>query len=130
MKKILFLIAFVILSLLNGCKHATEPQKPDIYVNYEIESAFQDDSVKLTLDDKVLVDSRVTTNLTINLAWSSGLQKLTRSNHTLHFSVPDYRVQRDYTIDTANDTSTVVLRFDKSTNQINIEQVKGMLLRL
>ena len=129
MKKIKFAGLIVIAVLLNGCKHSTEPTQPDIYVNYEIESAFQDDSVKLAVDNKILVESRVTTNYTISLAWSSGWQKLSRSNHTLHFSVVDYGIQKDYAIDTSNDTSTVFLRFNKNTNQIDIEQIKGMILR-
>ena len=129
MKKIIFTALIVIPVLLTGCKHSTEPTEPDIYVNYEIESAFQEDSVKLAVDNEILVEARVTTNLTINLAWSSGLQKLSKSSHTLHFSVVDYGVQKDYVIDTSNDTSTVLLRFNKSTNQINIEQIKGRILR-
>jgi hypothetical protein len=115
--------------LQSGCKQATEPKASDIYVNLEIESDFHDDSVKVALDEKILLESRVTTNYTISLAWSSGFQKLSRAGHTLNFAVIEYGLQRNYSIDTTNDTSTVLLRFDKSTIKISIQQIKGIVLR-
>ena len=124
MKTTFFLVVLVTLFSQNGCIKAVEPTSSDIYVNYEIESVFQNDYVKLTLDDKILLESRVTTNYTINLAWSSGLQKLSRDSHILRFAVVEYGIQNDYSIDTANDTSTVLLRFDKSAKQISIQQIK------
>lgn len=126
------IILFVLLTLLIsqiGCKQTTEPTLSDMYVSYEIESAFQDDVVKVTLDDKILLESKVTTNYTISLAWSSGLQKLSRTNHIINFVVVEYGVQKDFNIDIANDTSTVLFRFNKSTKQISIRQIKGRVLR-
>ena len=60
------LITFLLLLFFqSGCKQATEPKASDIYVNFEIESDFHDDSVKVALDDKILLESRVTTDYTI-----------------------------------------------------------------
>ena len=132
MKTIIFFVSLISLITQAGCKQATESTTPitsDVYVSYEIESAFQNDSVKFTLDDKNLLESRITTNYTVSLAWSSGLQKLSRSSHTLHFAVVEYGVQKDYLIDTTNDTSTVLLGFDKTTKQISVRQIKGRFLR-
>ena len=86
MKIIISLITCIILILQFGCKQATEPTAQDIYVSYEIESAFQDDLVRLVLDDEILLESKVTTNYTIGLAWSSGLQRLSKNDHILHFN--------------------------------------------
>ena len=127
-----YLIFFTFLTILISqiaCEQTTESISPDMYINIEIESAFQDDSVKLTLDNNILLEGRVATDYTISLAWSSGLKKLSRSNHTLHFAVVEFGVHRDYTISTVNDTSTVLLRFDKNTKQITIKQIKGIILR-
>ena len=129
MKTTFFLVVLVTLFSQTGCKKAVEPTSSDIYVSFEIESAFQNESVKLILDSKTLLESRVTTDYTISLAWSSGLQKLSRDSHILHFAVVEYGVQKDYSIDIANDTLTVLLRFDKSTKQISIQQIKGRFLR-
>ena len=129
MKTVSFFIPLIILIFQTGCKQATEPVVSDMYVNFEVESSFQDNAVKIIVDDKILLDSRITTNDVLSLAWSSGLQKLSRDNHTLQFTVIEYGAQKNYSIDITNDTSTVLLRFDKVTNQISIQQIKGRMLR-
>lgn len=129
MKYIIFLGLFIILFPQFGCEQSTEPAQSDIYVNYEIESAFQDDAVEMLLDNEVLLKSRVTTDYTISLAWSSGLQKLSGKNHRLHFAVVKYGTEMDYIIDTSYDTSTVLLRFNRDTKQITIKQIRGIYLR-
>ncbi|HSR19008.1 MAG TPA: hypothetical protein VLM39_13025 [Ignavibacteriaceae bacterium] len=129
MKKIIFIIImFFPIVFQYGCKHATEPAEV-VYVSYEIGNDFQDDFVILTLDGGILLESIVTTNYTLSLAWSSGLQKLSRKNHILNFFVVEYGVQKDFQIDTANDTSTVLISFHKNTNQIDIRQIKGRTIR-
>jgi hypothetical protein len=128
MKAISF-FTFIIIFLSIGCKQTTEPTETDVFVSFEIESEFNNDSVELLLDDKIILDSSITTNNLLSLAWSGGLQKLSRKTHILRFSVVEFGVQKDYKIDTENDTSTVLLRFDKNTKQINIEQIKGLALR-
>ena len=129
MKLTILFISILILLLQFGCKQTTEPGTPDIYVSFEIEHTFENDSVQLSLDNKILLDSSVTTNFMLGLAWSSRLRKLSRNNHQLNFAVVEYGAQKDYTVDTSNDTSTVLLRFDRSTNQISIEQIKGRVPR-
>jgi hypothetical protein len=128
-KTIILFVSLIVLASQMGCKQATEPASSPMYVSFEIGSAFQNDSVKVILDNKTLLESRVTTNGTISLAWSSELLKLSKDNHKLHFAVMDYGVQKDYNTDTANDTSTVLISFDKNTTQISIEQIKGRIIR-
>lgn len=127
MKKIIFITFFPIVFQF-GCKQATEPEEV-VYVSYEIENDFQNDFVILTLDGGILLESRVTTNYTVSLAWSSGLQKLSRKNHILNFFVVEYGLQKDFQIDTSNDTSAVLISFHKNNNQIDIRQIKGRMLR-
>lgn len=129
MRHLILFSFFLFLIIQVGCKQSTELISSDMYVNFEVESSFQNDFVKVTLDDDILLESRITTDYTISLAWSSGLKKLSRDNHVLHFNVVEYGVQKYYNIDTKNDTSTVLLRFDKNTNQITIKQIEGILLR-
>ena len=129
MKLTILFISILILLLQFGCKQTTEPGTPDIYVSFEIEHTFENDSVNLSLDNNILLDSSITTNFMLGLAWSSRLRKISRNNHQLNFSVVEYGAQKDYTVGTSNDTSTVLLRFDKQTNQISIEQIKGRVPR-
>lgn len=129
MKFLIFTILIITLISYLGCEQTTGPSSSYIYVNDEIESAFQNDSVEVYLDNETILKSRVTTNYTISLAWSSGLQMLSKDYHLLQFKVVDYGVKMDYPVETSNDTSTVLLRFNKNTKQISIKQIKGILLR-
>lgn len=129
MKPLFFLLVISLCLLQTSCDQSTEASGKDVYVNFEVESAFQNDMVKVQVDDKILTESKVTTDYTISLAWSSGLQKLSGSNHNLQFSVVDQKIQKEFTIDVTNDTSTVVMRFNKETAAVTIEQHKGLILR-
>ena len=129
MKFLIFTILIITLMSYFGCEQTAGPSSSYVYVNYEIESAFQNDSVEVYLDNLTILKSRVTTNYTISLAWSSGLQMLSKDYHLLQFKVVDYGVKMDYPVETSNDTSTVLLRFNKNTKQISIKQIKGILLR-
>jgi hypothetical protein len=129
MKIISYFIILILCFLHTSCKQPTQPIPTDMYVSFEVESDFQDDSVEVILDDTTLMQSRVTTNYTVDLAWSSGLQKLSRNNHILRFVVIEYGVQKDYKIDVTNDTSTVLMDFNKDTKEIDIRQYKGRFLR-
>lgn len=127
--KLIIFFTFIIFFLQIGCKQTTEPDESDIFISFEIGSNFNNDSIKLFLDNKIILDSSITTNNLLSLAWRSGLQKLSKKPHILHFSVVKYGLQKDYQTNTANDTSTVLFNFDKDTKQINIKQIKGLLPR-
>jgi len=120
-------IFIALFSLLAGCKQATETS-PDVFVIFDIQSDFQNDSVKLIVDNKTFLDSNISTNNLISLAWTSGLHKLTKDNHLMKFSMPILNSQKEFNIDTSNDTSTVIIRYHRSTNEIEISQVKGVVL--
>jgi hypothetical protein len=122
------LLALTVL-LQSGCTESTQSDVRDTYVSIEVEAAFQNDLVTLLLDSKPLLESRITTNYTIDLAWSQGLQKLSNDTHVLYFSVIEFGAHDTYQIDRTNDTSTVTINFDRSTNQIRFSQYKGIVLR-
>lgn len=119
----------VLVSCQPGCRESAGPNSRDVFVSFEVESAFQNDFVTLLLDSKTLLESRVTTNYSIGLAWSSGLQKLSNDAHILYFAVNYYGAHNTYTIDLTNDTSTVTINFDRSTKMVRFQQYKGILLR-
>ncbi len=125
---LLFLIAIVV-SWQSGCSESTQSTAKEVYVSFEIESAFRNDLVTFLLDSKTLLESRVTTNDVLSLAWSSGLQRLSNDNHMLYFAVIEYAAHNTYEVDLTDDTSTVTIHFDKSTKQIRFQQYKGRLFR-
>ena len=130
MKVIKYFFALLLIILLNGCKYkqTTEPIfSENIYVSFDILTTFHNDSVQLALDDKILLDSTISTNNVLSLAWSSGLQRITRNNHILHLSLVEYKAQNYYMVDATNDTSTVLMFFDINTKQITFQQIKGKL---
>jgi hypothetical protein len=129
MKIISFFAALFILFFQTGCKQSTEPTGPDMYVSFELENSFQNDSVRVVVDNTILDDRRITTNAVLSLAWSSGLQRLSRNNHVVRLSVPEYGVQKEYSVGTTNDTSTVLIGFSKETKVIEIRQMKGRIFR-
>jgi hypothetical protein len=124
----LFLIALTVF-WLSGCNESTQPNAKEVFVSIEIESAFQNDLVRLILDNKTLLESRVTTNYTVSLAWSSGLRPLSNDAHSLYFEAIEYGAHNSCSIDLTNDTSTVTISFDRSRNQVIFRQFKGRLLR-
>jgi hypothetical protein len=124
----LFLIAVAVCLQLD-CSESTQPTAKEVYVLVEIESVFQNDLVTLLLDNKTLLESRITTNDVLSLAWSSGFMKLSNDSHSLYFAVIEFGTHDRYNIDLTNDTSTVAIRFDKSTSQIHFQQFKGRLWR-
>lgn len=127
MKLIIVLTLIILFVLQFSCKNATEPTGSDIYVAFNIQAIFNDDSVKLSLDDTTLLDARVNSKNVFGLAWSSGLLRLSRNSHKLNFLVVRYGVQKDYSVETINDTSTVILDFSKDTKEITINQIKGLV---
>jgi len=129
MKSMLLSLIALVVSWQSGCSESTQSNAKDIFISIEVESAFQNDLVTLLLDGKTLLESRVTTNYTVSLAWSGGLQKLSNDNHMLYFAVIEYTAHNTYEIDLKDDTSTVTINFDKSTKQIRFQQYKGILLR-
>ena len=129
MKSVLLSLIALAVFLQSGCSESTQPNAKEVYVSIEVESAFQNDLVTLLVDSKTLVEAQVTTNYTVDLAWSSGLQKLSNDNHMLYFAVVGYAAHNTYAIDLTNDTSTVTINFDRSTRQIRFAQYKGILLR-
>ena len=123
----LLIIPFVLFQI--SCEQSTDSAGKDVYISFDVESAFQNDSVKVQVDDRVFTKSKVTTNYTVNLAWSSGLQKLDGSTHKLIFSLIDSGIEKEFNVGVTNDTSTVVMRFNRESKLVTIEQYKGLLLR-
>ncbi|HCA81867.1 MAG TPA: hypothetical protein DEP53_19215 [Bacteroidetes bacterium] len=129
MHRISLLFVSIILCLPCACNESTQSPARTVLVLFEIGSSFQNDLVTLLLDDKPLLESRITTNDVLSLAWSSGFKELSNDSHSLYFAVADYGVHESYKIDLTTDTSTVVISLNKSAKQISFQQFKGRMLR-
>ena len=129
MYRVAILLLGTLLLVQLSCTESTGPTGKDMYISIDVESAFQNDPVRLQLDGTSLLDSTVTTNYTINLAWSSGLRRLEGPMHTLVFGIVGTHLQKSYTFDSSLDTSTVLIRFNRTAGIITIERIKGLLFR-
>ena len=83
----------------------------------------------ILLDQDTLLESEITTNYTISLAWSSGIKTISKEDHYLQVFIVDQTIKKEFYIDTTNDTSTVIIRFNRNTQQISIGQNNGTILR-
>ena len=124
---ICFVAMMVCLQL--ACTESTQPPAKRVLVVFEVGYSFQNDLVTLLLDDKPLLESRITTNDVLSLAWSSGFKELSNDSHSLFVALVEYGAHDTYKLDLSNDTSTVVINFDKPTRQIRFQQYKGRMLR-
>jgi len=129
MKYFAMTVLFAVGLLQFNCDLFTESSGKDVFVKFDIEFAFQNDSIRLLLDNKILVETNVTTNYTVSLAWSSGLQKLTSGNHIVRFFILNRGIQGQFSFFTSFDTSTVAIRLAPQTNQLSFQYFKGVLLR-
>jgi hypothetical protein len=123
-----WLILAVVLSL-SGCGESSTSPKKDVTVFFEVESDFRNDLVTLYLDYTTLLQSRITTDPVLSLAWSSGAQKISNDSHFLYFAVSEFGSHGGYSIDLKDDLSTVTINLDRSTKQVIFRQFKGRLLR-
>lgn len=87
------------------------------------------DSVKASLDDRILLDATITTNDVLSLAWGSGLQELSGNNHVLKFDLVSFGIHKDYIIKDQYDTTSVFVRFNRNTKEITFTQIKGIMFR-
>lgn len=127
----LLAIRFVstVVCLQLACTESTQAPAKTVWVLFEVGYSFQNDLVTLLLDDKLLLESRITTNDVVSLAWSSGFRELSNDSHSLYFALVEYGVHDTYRIDLSNDTSTVIINYDKSIRQIRFDQFRGRRLR-
>ena len=127
MKRVFYFIVF--LFLLIGCSQTDDPKQSDIYLNIELESGFQNDSVIVSLDDNILLEARITTDFSINVAWASGFKKLSKDDHTIQLDIVEFGIYRDFDVITLGDTTTVLFSFDRDNEQVIMNYVKGAVLR-
>ncbi len=123
------IVAFVLFAC-NEENHTTQIEQKEVHVSIEAESDYNNDSVKIFLDDEVLVESRITTDYTVSLAWSSGLRKISGNGCIIRFNLVDYGIARNYEIDMKYDTSTITINFNRNSGQISFNQFRGLLFRL
>jgi hypothetical protein len=131
LKPIYLIFGITILTLFacNEKNQITQTEQNEVYVNIEAESDFNNDSVKILLDNEALTESRITTNYTVNLAWSSGLRKISGNDCIIHCNLIEYGITGNFKIDTRYDTSTVTIIFNRNSGQVCFNQLSGLLYR-
>jgi len=124
----LFFGFIFLTTLFLGCKQSNDPSTSHALARIDIESDFQNDSIKVEFDSQSLFVGRVTTNYTVSEAWTSGRLDVVEGNHTIKLTV--------YTDSTTNqistkiqDTVVVAVRYDRHTKQIDFQMYHYWLMR-
>jgi hypothetical protein len=120
----------LLTGLLAGCNPVTAPDSTEHFLIVELESAFENDSVTVVLDDEVLLNRRVTTDYSINMAWSSNLRVVTGVRHTLHATMAEKQLSTTFTANLTADTTSMLVEFDAPNNQLTVRQVDGLVFHL
>lgn len=128
MKRCRFML--LLTGLLAGCNPVTAPDSTEYFLIVELESAFENDSVTVVLDDEVLLNRRLTTDYSINMAWSSNLRVVTGARHTLHATMAEKQLSTTFTANLTADTTSMLVEFDAPNNQLTVRQVDGLVFHL
>jgi hypothetical protein len=131
LRSIYLILGNIIFTLFacNEQNQITQTGQNEVYVNIEAESDFNNDSAKILLGNEALTESRITTNYTVNLAWSSGLRKISGNDCIIQCSLVEYGITRNFKIDTRYDTSTVTITLNRNSGQISFNQFSGLPYR-
>ena len=129
-KFLVFILVFAIISvLIFSCTKSTEPEIiKNAVLAVDLESAFKNDSVRIEINNDLLVQKRVSTNYTISAAWGSGPKVYPQGNYTLQIEIFNYNLQKKYAF-YLNDTLTVCIRFEPQNEKIQFSTFDGLIFR-
>jgi len=88
------------------------PESSETLLSIQVDSHFDNDFVNLALNNINLLNSSVTTNYVVNIAWLKN-QMLPSGNHTIDFKMPDNGKERLHTF-YLQDTLSVIIYFRDS----------------
>ena len=122
---------FIVLltGLLAGCNQVTAPDTAERFLNIDLESAFDNDSVTVALDDDVLLNRRVTTNYSISAAWSSDVRMVTGKRHIVKVTMAEKQLSTTFTANLAADTTSLLVGFDVTNSLLTVRQIDGLIYR-
>ena len=125
----LLFIAFLLSAILFGhCHQPIEPTTKSALARVDLESDFQNDSVKVEYDSQILFVGRVTTNYSVAAAWASGPLHTTENNHTITLSVYTDNATNQITT-FIKDTVVVAARYNHQTKRIDFVTYNFWVMR-
>jgi hypothetical protein len=128
-KIIIFSLIFSVYSnFFFSCEKSTELSEKEAVLAIDVEWAFENDSIKVELNNELLLQRRVTTNYSVSAAWISGPNEYPSGNYTVQFEIFDFDLQDKYKF-YLKDTLTVLIRFDREDKKIQFSTYDGIILR-
>jgi len=94
----------------------------------DIEGDFRGEHVQVWLDQQIVAQDSAVTNWSVSLAWSKQIGGLPSGVHALRIHVGDFGVTGAATID-VHDTTTVLVDYDRTTQEITFRTIYGRFLR-
>lgn len=113
---VLLALIFVPIILDGGCSNPIAPEVSDALLSIDLPAAYYKDSVRVELDNNILLQDTITTNLVLGLAWIHR-DALKAGSHRIGVFVLNRGAQTETTL-VVRDTTTVVVNFDRRNNKL------------
>lgn len=119
----------ILLVLMSGCKNnSVSPESEQSLLYIAAENGFNNDSVKIELNGRVLLNKSITTNYSVDLAWLSQSQILPQGNQSVKISIINDDIIDSCTIN-LKDTVSLRINYDSKTRLITFSEYKGIIYR-
>jgi hypothetical protein len=114
---------------MSGCKNnSVSPESEQSLLYIAAENGFNNDSVKIELNGRVLLNKSITTNYSVDLAWLSQSQILPQGNQSVKISIINDDIIDSCTIN-LKDTVSLRINYDSKTRLITFSEYKGIIYR-
>jgi hypothetical protein len=114
------------------CRQSAESCPPvnsaEALVAVELESDFQNDSVKVEFDSQIWFLGRATTNFSVARAWGSGSRTVSAGIHTVKVTVYTDIVMNQLSTDIEN-TVTITANYNRQTRQLAFRTYNFLIFR-
>jgi hypothetical protein len=119
-------VSLILVALcLSGCREIVDPPSGPPLFSIDLQSAFNRDTVRVTLDGAVIFQDTVTTSPLLGLGHRFSPQ-ISRGSHTLGIDILNGSVDRD-TAFNFSDTLTVAVNYDRTAARIMFTMYRSIL---
>ena len=108
------ILIFLVFAL--SCKESTDPPSESALLSIDLVSDFQTDTLRVELDNQVLLSGTVTYDYSLSLAWQKQVT-VTPGSHRVQIFVLNRGAHSD-TIVNVQDTLTVAVGYDRGENKV------------
>lgn len=127
-KALLFISVLILFFCALSCNKSVSPEYSPAELRVDVESDFDEDYVKIELDNENILDEIITTNYTVCAAWLSGTINSTQGKHRVSVKILNQGVSGDYVF-IQKGLLTVRVMYDKISKRIKFSEYNGIVIR-